>query len=468
MPPPIPQSARLEANGGRRGRHTRVHVIDTRLWGAAMFMTCPIHPNPFAGTFCAAVNFVIFCTVLIQIFVPSAIVVAYIFLLPPKSRLQLPGNLVLPATALLGPGIPILIMALFGIWWGFVWNAAYSIGGALLLTYVLVPKSHELYATATLDKLQLGDLISLPLTPRVNFDLQGPLTENYLLLAVPFGILGILIPFLTQLGEPFAAILVLGSIFLCSWAIPLAIVAILNAPDIHNHVRVPLIATLAGYYASATLQISPLIFLIALAAAGGYVWWWREHHPYLKMLAAHARCKELHATAQILSVDDFLKEFQRHYRDKWGFDPSTESVNVAANLFIIEAVREIPPLPDMPPFQPTYSPGQDITHRLVQLEAALRDLPVKTNQLVASITNALDAYTAAVPRPNGASVFTIAAWEMVPDLPALVETLGTAFPNGFNIRASYERNRDYISEQGLGVKAYESGERIEPEAYANV
>jgi hypothetical protein len=103
-----------------------------------MFMTCPNHPNPFAGTFCGAVNLVIFCTLLIQIVVPSAIVIAHIFLLPPKSRLQLPGNLVLPATALFGPGIPILIMALFGIWWGFVWNAAYSVGGALLLTYVLV------------------------------------------------------------------------------------------------------------------------------------------------------------------------------------------------------------------------------------------------------------------------------------------------------------------------------------------
>jgi hypothetical protein len=433
-----------------------------------MFMTCPNHPNPFAGTFCGAVNLVIFCTLLIQIVIPSAIVLAYIFLLPPKSRLQLPGNLVLPATALFGPGIPILIMALFGIWWGFVWNVAYSIGGALLLAFVLVPKSHELYATATLDKLQLGDLISLPLSPRINFDIQGPLTENYILLAIPFGILGLLIPFLTQLGEPFAAIIVLGSLFFCSWAIPLATVAILNAPDIHNHVRVPLIAALVGYYASATLQINPLLFLIALAGAGGYVWWWREHHPYLKMLAAHARCKELHATAKILSADDFLKDFQRYYRDKWGFEPSTDTFKVAETLFHADAIREVPLLPDMPPFQPTYGPGQDITNRLVQLEAALRDLPIKTSQLVESITDALDAYTAAVPRPNGSSVFTIAAWEMVPDLPALVQTLGTTFPNGFNARAIYERRRDAISELGLGVKAYESGERIEPGAYANV
>src|SRR5208282_2087819 len=253
-----------------------------------MFMTCPNHPNPFAGIFCGAVNLIIFCALLIQIIVPSVIFVVYIFLLPAKSRLQLPGNLVLPVTAAFGLGIPVLVIALFGIWWGFVWNLAYSIGAALLLHFILVPKSHTLYATSTPDKIPLGTLTALPLAPRINLDVQGPLTENYVFLALPFGLLGFLIPFLTQAGEPFATILVIGSLLFCSWAIPLAVVAILNAPNIHNSVRVPLIAGLVGYYASFTIQISPLLFLGALAVAGGYVWWWREHHPYLKMRAAHA------------------------------------------------------------------------------------------------------------------------------------------------------------------------------------
>jgi hypothetical protein len=57
---------------------------------------------------------------------------------------------------------------------------------------------------------------------------------------------------------------------------------------------------------------------------------------------------------------------------------------------------------------------------------------------------------------------------MVADLPALVQALGTALPTGFNARSNYERKRDAVSQSGLGVKAYESGQRIEPQAYANV
>jgi hypothetical protein len=436
---------------------------------ADVFMPLPNGVNPAGNFFVGAINLIVACTIGLQLLIPLGLFLVFIFGLEKPERLQLPGNLLLPVTGAAAVGVPLLIIGIFGVWWGFVWNILYSIAAGVLLPTVIIPKLNKLYASSAMPTtLQIGTLFKLQLAPRTDVDVQEPFSEENLIAAAPFALVGFLLPFLVQVGEPFAAILVLSSIFFFSWAIPIAVYALLNSPQIHNHLRFALIGGLVAYYASASLQISPLLFTVVAVAAGVYLYWWYDKHPWARMKAAHDRCKELHAAAQILSVDDFLKDFQRRYCDKWGFDPSTETVNVAANLFIIEAVREIPPLPDMPPFQPTYSPGQDITHRLVQLEAALRDLPVKTNQLVASITNALDAYTAAVPRPNGSSVFTIAAWEMVPDLPALVETLGTAFPSGFNMRASYERNRDYISEQNLGVKAYESGERIDPEAYANV
>lgn len=286
--------------------------------------------------------------------------------------------------------------------------------------------------------------------------------------AVAAGFFGLVLPTLIVRGEATAAIMVISTLLIFSWAVPLGFYNVLNAPSLRNEFRFPILAFLAAFGFGIAARIHPIVFLFLSALTGGYGWWWYEHHPYLKMRAAHARCKVLHDAAQLLSVEDFLKGFQEQFNAKWGFAPSPTTMKEVEVLYLADRPREIPPLPDLPPFQPAYAPEQDITYQLAHLETVLRELPVKTDQLVAGITSALDAYTAAVPRAEGASVFTVAAREMVPDLPALVHALGTALPTGFNARSNYERKRDAVSQSGLGIKAYKSGERIEPEVYANV
>lgn len=283
------------------------------------------------------------------------------------------------------------------------------------------------------------------------------------------GVFGLVLPGMIGAGgEAINTIAVISTLLIFSWAIPLAIYNLLNSASVRNEVRFPLIAFLAGYAFSVAAHIHPVVFLFLTALTGGYGWWWYEHHPYLKMRVAHARCKTLHDAATLLSAEDFLKSFHEQFIAKWGFAPSPITMEEVEMLYWADSPREIPVLPELPPFQPVYAPGRDITYQLTHLETVLWELPVKTEKLVAGITGALDAYTTAVPRAEGASVFTVAAREMVPDLPGLVHALGTALPTGFNARSNYERKRDAVSQGALSVKAYESGERIEPEAYANV
>lgn len=285
--------------------------------------------------------------------------------------------------------------------------------------------------------------------------------------AVAAGILGLLLPSLMVRGEATATIMFLLIVLLFWWCIPLAVHNTLNAPSLRDEFRFPLLAFLAAFGFGIALRIHPVVFLFLAALTAGYCWWWYEHHPYLKMLQAHHRCKELHAAAQLLSPSDFMAQFRDRYVEKWSHDPSPTICDVAGMMYADDCVRQIPPLPDMPRFKPSYPPGEDITLVLTQLERFLTELPTRTAGLVGGITAALDAYTRAVPRPTAPSVFTVAAREMVTDLPALVRDLGTAFPSGFGPRAAYDVRRETISRAGLTAKAYESGERIEPEAHAN-
>lgn len=282
------------------------------------------------------------------------------------------------------------------------------------------------------------------------------------------GMVGLALPGLISAGgEILTALGVIATLLIFSWGIPLAFHGVLNSPMISNQLRFPLLALMAGYAFSVSLHIHPVVFLFVCVLSGGYGWWWYEHHPYLKMRSAYGRCKELHATTKLLSTEDFLKDLRSQYTSKWGFEPSATNMEVAEAVYRTGAVQELPTLPELPPFRPAYAPGEDITAQLAHIETVLREIPVKTTQLVDGITSALNAYTAAVPRPGGASVFTVAARELVSDLPALVGALGTSLPAGFMVRTSYERNRDAVSREGLGVRAYEQGERIDPEAYAN-
>lgn len=282
------------------------------------------------------------------------------------------------------------------------------------------------------------------------------------------GTIGLALPgIISAGGSAINAIGVIATLLIFSWAMPLGFHKVLNSSSIRNEVRFPLLALMGGYAFSVSLVIHPLVFLFVCALTAGYAWWWYEHHPYLKMRVAHARCEDLHRSTKLLSTEDFLKDLRTQYTAKWGFEPSAATMQVAEDLYRADATQDLAPLPDLPPFKPAYAPGEDITYRLAQLEAALREIPVKTNHLTTGIADALNAYTAAIPRPHSPSVFTVAAREMVADLPALVHALGISFPNGFAARSGYERHRDAISRDGLGVKAYESGERIDPEAYAN-
>lgn len=293
--------------------------------------------------------------------------------------------------------------------------------------------------------------------------------REFVSIASPFlaGGFGLLLPSLLVWGEATATIMVMLTLLVFSWGVPLAIYKTLNAPSLRNGLRFPLLAFLVAFAVGLAGRIHPLVLLFLLALGGGYGWWWYEHHPYLRMRAVHQRCKDLHAAAALLSAEDFLANFRAQYLATWGFPPSPITLETAEILYRADAVREIPPLPDMPDFQPAYTPEQDITAQLAQLETTLRELPAKKDELVGSITAALDAYTRAVPRPKEASVFTVPAWEMADDLPALVQTLGTAFAPGHYSRTAYDRNRDRISRQGLAVRAYETGERIEPQAFSN-
>jgi len=281
------------------------------------------------------------------------------------------------------------------------------------------------------------------------------------------GMFGLLLPSLMVRGEATATIMFLLVVLLFWWGIPLAVHNVLNAPSIRDEFRFPLLAFLAAFAFGVALRIHPVVFLFLAALTAGYGWWWYEHHPYLKMLQSHHRCKELHAAAQLLSPSEFMAQFRDRYIEKWSHDPSPTICGVAAVMYADDCVREIPPLPDMPRFRPSYPPGEDITFALTQLERFLTDLPTRTECLVGGITAALDAYTRAVPRPTAPSVFTVAVREMVTDLPALVHDLGTAFPSGFGPRTAYDVRRETISRAGLTAKAYESGERIEPEAHPN-
>jgi len=439
----------------------------------------PNGQNPAGNFFVGIANLIIAANLLIQFGVPTLVVAYFIFFADQPERLQLPRNLVIPAVAVFGPGAALLLILLFGMWWSLVLNIIYCIAGSVLLHFILVPKSHELYDSGAVTKMEerlkariaswLGStpaLEKLQLGPRFEAERQEPLSDATPVLGGVFGIIGFVIPFAAQAGEPWADLLVLSFVFFFSWAIPLAIHGVLNAPDIHNYVRVPLLAAMVGYYGSATMQTG-IFFIPALMLGGGYVWWWYTHHPWIKMKLAHDRCKALHAATTLQTALEFAEQFTSSYREKWGFEPSARVMEVANQLFAENAPAEIPPLPELPPFQPTYSPGQDIRYQLEQLEITLKAIPQQQEAVRNGIISALNAYTAVVPRPSSASVFTVAAREMVADLPALVHALGTSFPNGFAARASYERNRDAVSREGLGVKAYEAGERIDPEAYAN-
>ena len=446
---------------------------------ADIFFPMPNGVNPAGNFFIGIANLIIGANLLIQLAAPSITVSYFIFFAEPYDRLHIPRKLVLPAAAIFGPGAAILLMLLFGIWWSFLLNVIYCIAGSIVLHTIVVPKSRELYASGAITKIEerINARISsffgaaapadkVSLGPIFQAKVQEPFTNAAPILGGVFGLIGFMIPFGAQAGEPWATLLVLSFIFFFSWAIPLGVHGVLNAPDIHNYVRVPLLAVMLGYYFSATMQTG-IFFLPALLLAGGYFWWWYNRHPWMKMKFAHDRCKALHAATTVQTAQEFAEHFKSSYCEKWGFEPSARIIEVATQLFEQNAPTEIPPLPELPPFQPSYSTGQDIRHQLQQLETTLKAIPQQQETVRIGITSALNTYTAAVPRPDGFSVFTVAAREMVPDLPALVHALGISFPNGFAARTRYERNRDAVSQEGLGVKAYESGGRIDPEAYAN-
>jgi hypothetical protein len=286
--------------------------------------------------------------------------------------------------------------------------------------------------------------------------------------AIAAGLFGLALPdIMTRTGEWFVAIGVIGCVLVFWWGIPLAIYKLLNNPDLPNESRFPLIAFLVAFSVSlaAHIHVIALMYFVGMTVIGS--WWWYEHHPYLKMKAAHTRCKELHDVTTVLSVDDFADAFEKRYAAKWGFPATSAIMRETCAMYVTDAVRKVPPLPELPPFQPAYRPGADITRQLAQLEITLREMPVKSEQLVRGITEVIDAYTAAVPPPSGASVFTVAVKDLVSDLPGLVHELGTTFPSGFTVRETFDGYRDEISKKILSEKEYAAGQRIDPEAYAS-
>lgn len=456
---------------------------------ADIFFPMPNGVNPAGNFFVGIANIVIAINLLFQLLTPSITIAYFIFFAERENRLQIPRNLVIPGVAVFGPGAALLLMLIFGMWWSFLLNIAYCIAGSAAMHFIVVPKSRELYASGAMTKLedrlkthvvalvgeQLPSTAQFSLGPKFDASTQEPLSSATPFLACVFGIIGFSLPFLTQLGEPFATILVLSGVFFFSWAIPIAVHAILNDPHMHNYVRVPLLAGLIGYWGSFTMQTG-ILFIPALLYAGGYFYWWQKNHPYLTMKLVHARVTALRESTTVISTADFLAEFRLRYRERWEHEPSQPIMQAAHALYKTEAVTELPDVPPLPPFQPVYSYEQDISGKLSRLEEQLRAIPERNEAVIQSITTALNAYTEATVRAlktyaeaiqdyETPSVLTVAVWDVMDDLPRMVEEFGASMPADGPIRELYRGSIELISSTLLPKTEFERGARIKPTEY---
>jgi hypothetical protein len=170
---------------------------------------------------------------------------------------------------------------------------------------IIIAVSYFVYHAVKSHLARQGRDISEFLPPLPNWkDIPAELREygGYWAAFVAGGF-GLLLPgIISKGGEAINTIAVISTLLIFSWAIPLAVYNLLNAPSLRNEFRFPLIAFLGGYAFSVAAHIHPIVFLFLCALTGGYGWWWYEHHPYLKMRALHVRCKELHSAVQLMSV----------------------------------------------------------------------------------------------------------------------------------------------------------------------
>jgi hypothetical protein len=281
---------------------------------------------------------------------------------------------------------------------------------------------------------------------------------------------------MTGIGQWLVAIGVIGCIFVFWWGIPLVVYNLLATTEpISFTFRFSSIAFLLAFALSLSAHIHVIAFLyfLGITIIGG--WYWYEHHPWLKMKLVHDRCKRFHDAAIPATAEEFIKEFKASYRETWGFDPLPDVADVALKLFLQNAPK-LPTVPDIVDFQPVLSPGQDIRLQLEQTAASLTAFPEQTEAVKSGIILALDTYTGHITSAIASyadsvrdyqtpSVLTVAALDVIDNLPDLVGMLATAMPPDGPVRELYHQSIQQISRALLSSTAFEKGERITPTEY---